>query len=49
MKDVLSIKDINAIVRISRGQDPKTIVEKLLKEIQKRKTQKDDISLLARV
>lgn len=48
IKDVLSIKDIDAIVGNPRGQKPKKIVDKFLKEIQQRKTQKDDISVLVR-
>ena len=46
IKDVLSLGDINQIVGNPRGQIPKTIIEKLIKEIQRRKTQKDDISIL---
>lgn len=49
IKDVLSLGDINSIVGNPRGQDPKKIVEKLVAEIQKRKKQKDDISVLVRI
>ena len=48
IKDVLPLDNINTIVGNPRGQEPEKIVEKLLKEIQKRKTQKDDISIALR-
>lgn len=48
IKDVLSLRDINQIVGDPCGQAPKKIVAKLLAEIQKRKTQKDDISIVLR-
>lgn len=49
LEDVLSLKDINAIVQNPHRQSPRVIVETLLKEIRKRKTQKDDILILVKL
>ena len=49
IKDVLTLNDINAIVENPHDQLPTKIIEKLTKKIYKRKTQKDDISVLVRI
>ncbi len=48
IKDVLSLQDIFAIVGNPYRQTPKQAIESLSDEIQKRKTQQDDISILVR-
>lgn len=48
IKDVLSIAYISAIVPNPHAQSAAKIIEKLVREIRKRKTQKDDISILIR-
>ena len=48
IKDVLTIDDINSITQTVTKKTSKNLLEALLKEIQRRKTQKDDISILVR-
>ena len=48
IKDVLTIEDVNLITQSVTEKTPKNILVALLKEIQRRKTQNDDISILIR-
>lgn len=48
IKDVLTIDDINSITHHVSDKTPKNLIEALVNEIQRRKTQKDDISILVR-
>ncbi|MDP1721919.1 MAG: SpoIIE family protein phosphatase [Candidatus Gottesmanbacteria bacterium] len=49
IKDVLSLKDINALAVNPTKESPKKIVETILNEVTRRGTQRDDISLLVRL
>lgn len=48
IKDVLTIEDINLVTQSVTDKTPKNFIEALVKEIQRRKTQRDDISILIR-